>query len=103
MCADKLYRLEDLEWNPPVLSFVIERHGGTVKGSTRGKLQLWQVNLEKGIAQCNPNYSFRQLTPRDPALRVEPIAEEIAHLIKEKKENEKLKWNADRARVRVLV
>jgi hypothetical protein len=31
MDPDKLHgRMEDISWHPPVLSFTIERHGGTV-------------------------------------------------------------------------
>jgi hypothetical protein len=29
----KLGRMENPEWLPPVLTFVVERHGGTVLGS----------------------------------------------------------------------
>jgi hypothetical protein len=28
-------RMEDITWDPPILTFKIERHGGTVMGSTR--------------------------------------------------------------------
>src|SRR5215831_20472355 len=41
MQARKLDRAEDVSWNPPVLSFTIERHGATVLGSsncTNGRL-----------------------------------------------------------------
>ena len=37
---------KDLGWEPPVLTFVIVRHGGTVLGSTRGEKQHWSVNLK---------------------------------------------------------
>jgi len=32
-----LGRMEHVHWNPPVLSFTIERHGGTPLGSTRAE------------------------------------------------------------------
>ena len=35
----KLDRAEELHWNPPLLSFTIERHGAIVLGSTRAELQ----------------------------------------------------------------
>jgi hypothetical protein len=39
MEPDKLYdRMEKVHWEPPLLLFVIERHGGTVQGSTRAEL-----------------------------------------------------------------
>src|SRR5581483_8214593 len=43
-------RMEDVYWDPPILSFTVERHGGTVLGSTRAELQHWQVDLEKKTA-----------------------------------------------------
>ena len=47
MMGDKLIgRMEAVEWNPPLLTFVIERHGGTVMGSTRAELQHWEVNID---------------------------------------------------------
>ncbi len=46
MAAYKLDRIEDPDWAPPILSFVVDRHGATVLGSTRGELQHWTVNLD---------------------------------------------------------
>ena len=34
---------EDLTWDPPDLSFTIDRHGGTVMGSTRAERQTWTL------------------------------------------------------------
>ena len=33
--ADKICRAENLKWKSPILTFELERHGGTVLGSTR--------------------------------------------------------------------
>jgi hypothetical protein len=39
MSGDKLLgRMEEVTWAPPLLAFVIERHGGTVLGSSRTEL-----------------------------------------------------------------
>jgi hypothetical protein len=46
-----LGRMESISWNPPVLSFTIERHGGTVLGSTRADLQSWEVNVRGRCAR----------------------------------------------------
>ncbi len=35
MAAHKLERIEQPEWSPPFLRFLIERHGGTVHGPSR--------------------------------------------------------------------
>src|SRR5580704_6677632 len=41
-------RMECVMYDPPFLRFDIERHGATVNGSTRGEVQSWVVNVEKG-------------------------------------------------------
>jgi hypothetical protein len=44
MEGDKLLgRIEDVTWQPPKFTFTIERHGGTLMGSTRAELQDWEV------------------------------------------------------------
>src|ERR1700680_3728363 len=48
MESHKIGRAEDLRWNPPVLSFTIEQHGATVRGSTRAELHEWFVDLRGG-------------------------------------------------------
>lgn len=73
MRAYKLHRVERLEWSPPILSFTMERHGGTVFGSTRAELQKWTVNVETGIADHSPG-ARRQLEPTAKRLDVAPIA-----------------------------
>lgn len=94
MQAWKLDRIEDVSWDPPLLSFIIERHGGTVLGSTRADKQRWDVDLDGKTAKC---YSAgpRQLYPRSPPLNVQPIAEEIAALLINRRQDDRLKWRAD--------
>ena len=60
MWASKLGRMEKVEWQPPYLTFSIERHGATVKGSTRAELQNWQVDT-----------SHRSLNPNEPVAIVD--------------------------------
>src|SRR5690348_8052575 len=50
MVAYKIHRMENAEWNPPLLQFEIERHGGTVWGSSKAELQSWTVDVEHGTA-----------------------------------------------------
>jgi hypothetical protein len=73
MDARKLHRAESLSWHAPVVSFIVERHGAIVQGSTRAELQGWQVNLETGSARCESN-GYRQLSPKAKSLDVKPIA-----------------------------
>jgi hypothetical protein len=57
-----LLRMEDPSWEPPYLRFVIERHGGTVLGSTQATLQHWEVNLDEMTAEIVKT-GHRQLAP----------------------------------------
>jgi len=102
--ASKLVgRTEQMVWNPPVLSFVIERHGGTVHGSSRAKLHKWNIDLEKRIAVCNPDHSYRQLTSMSPRFDVKAPAREIAALIVEKKTDSRLRWRESNRLVQVVI
>jgi hypothetical protein len=79
----KLNRLEDLTWNPPdELSFIIERHGRTVRGSTRAEVHKWIINLNLGTASCNPA-GHRQLVPLAPRLDVKPIAARVCDAVQQ--------------------
>jgi len=71
-----LNRMEAVAWDSPVLSFVIERHGGTVMGSTRAELQHWQVDVEKKTATLVKS-GHRQLKSMASRLSVKQMAEEI--------------------------
>jgi hypothetical protein len=44
--ANKLGRLEQFTWAPPLITFVLERHGGTVNGSSRADVHTGEVDLE---------------------------------------------------------
>jgi hypothetical protein len=73
-------RVEEPAWKPPVLSFVIERHGRTAMGSTRADLQLWLVDVEAGTARY-AHAGYRQVLDRDRPVRVRPIVEEVVRAI----------------------
>jgi hypothetical protein len=87
---------------PPVLSFTIERHGAMSMGSTRAELQRWRVDLRRRTASCERSRSYRQVVPRAEAVRVEPIAREVADGILAGRTDERLKWQEEET-VRVLV
>jgi hypothetical protein len=80
MKAGKLHRAEKVSWDPPVLSFAIERHGATVFGSTRAELHEWSVNLKDGTAECKRD-RYRQISRTDPRLDVKPIAAEVCKAV----------------------
>jgi hypothetical protein len=94
MASHKLSRMANPTWQPPLLSFTIERHGGTVLGSTRAELQTWTLNLEEKTANWAPD-SYRQLHPTAPRLDVQPLAEEIFRIMLDHGEDVRLNWNED--------
>jgi hypothetical protein len=95
MAVSKLRgRMEDVEWHPPILTFTIERHGGTVYGSTRAELKSWTLDTEK-ITATGETVGRRQLHPMQARQKVEPLAEEIAALIVKRQQDQRLKWYGD--------
>lgn len=87
-------RMEYVSWSPPLLEFVIERHGSVVKGSTRAELHHWQVNLDSMTASIIKR-SQRQLIPTAASIDVKPIAKNLATDLLKLKNSEILKWKSD--------
>jgi hypothetical protein len=76
-----LGRIEDVTWQPPKLTFTIERHGGTVLGSTRAELQHWEIHVEQKsavIVKCG----HRQLKPMAERIYIKPLVESILAAIR---------------------
>lgn len=93
-------RMENVSWDPPILEFTIERHGAFVQGSNRAELQEWGINVEEMTVSLSMNKRYRQLKTNEPRLNVEPLAETIAELILNGKNDDRLKWiNKDKVRV----
>ena len=95
-----LGRMEDVTWDPHILTFKIERHGGTVMGSSRAEFQRWKVDVNKMTVGYEIS-GHRQIHPMVKRLDVRPIAEEIVQLILDKKEDERLKWKQDRVTINI--
>lgn len=102
MAAHKLLRgIEDLSWEPPVLTFRIERHGGTVGGSTRAEMQGWAIDTHASTATAF-SAGHRQLYQAAARLDVKPLAAEIARMITEGSQDPRLSWkNANHAVLRI--
>lgn len=73
---------EKVTWNPPLLSFVIDRHGATVLGSTRAERQQWTLNIDGRTAE-HMQIGFRQLYPNAPKLNVRSLAERVCKVVQE--------------------
>jgi hypothetical protein len=103
MYAAKLRgRMESIEWTPPILTFVIERHGAVVMGSIYGALHHWEVNVEDLTASLNQRRK-RLVGKRQPTLKVQPLVQEIVELIKNCQEDERLKWAHGNHRVQIQI
>ena len=80
MQAFKVERAEEVSWDPPLLSFTIERHGAKVLGSTRGELQSWTVNLDT-LSASYTGGKYRQLTPAARKLDVKPLVARVCEAV----------------------
>jgi hypothetical protein len=73
MQADKVWgRLEELDWDPPLISFRVERHGAMFLSSSRAEMQAWMLNLNDGTKGFVTS-GYRQARPREPNLDAGPI------------------------------
>lgn len=95
MTASKIWgRLEKVEWNPPILSFQIERHAGMINGSSRVAIQHWEVDVENGT--CNfVRKGHRQLFPMAKRWNPAPTAQELASHIRKGLDHQGLRWRKD--------
>ena len=104
MEAHKLARMEQVRWDPPILGFVIERHGGTVMDSTRAELQSWAVDLERSEARVGYG-GYRELYPRQrPVTRrkMTELVSEIVDLVEKQREDDRVHYYEDGS-VHVLI
>lgn len=96
-----LNRMEKPIWNPPVLNFRIERHGGTVLGSSRAEIQEWTVDLEEMTTTVKV-VGRRQVRKPQSGLDVKAIAADLCSAILTGNQDDRLKWEGT-SKVRVLM
>jgi hypothetical protein len=82
-----LNRMEGVAWTPPKVTFAIERHGGTVLGSSRAEMQHWEVDLATKTAIL-AGTGHRQLYPMDERIYIKPLVDRILAAIRSGSENE---------------
>ena len=94
MADHKVDRADRLVYEPPFVTFAVERHGAMVAGaSSRAELQSWVVDLEKLTAMCS-TVGHKQMHPMQKPLDVGPMANEIAHAVLKGENRPELKWRA---------
>ena len=87
-------RIEQPTWDSPLLSFKIERHGGTVQGSSRAEMQRWTVDTVLKTSRV-AEAGYRQLTPRQSSWTkadAMEAAKEVSELIEHNSEDELVTW-----------
>lgn len=97
MTRDKLSsRIETVRWEPPVLSFMIERHGALVVGrSSRAELQTWYVDTNELKASLGQS-SYRQMRPMDNPFDTHAATQELTDIIHQKSVGDpQIKWLDD--------
>nr|WP_281721651.1 hypothetical protein [Nitrosomonas nitrosa] len=87
-------RMENLTWKPPILQFLIERHGGTMNGSSRAEVHTWQVNVDLATATCVNDTGRRQLKPMARPWKHQNAVAEFAKLITSRKLDPRLNWRS---------
>jgi hypothetical protein len=95
-------RMDNVVWNPPLLTFRIERHGGTVLGSVYAEMQAWTVDVENGTASCDVSAGRRVVGERDKPFDAGAAAKEIAELITSGKSDPRLERKTA-SKVRILI
>jgi hypothetical protein len=105
MAAHKLAgRAHRFRWKPPLLTFEIDRHGGTAKGSTRADRQKWTLDVEKRTARPE-KIGHHQLVACAPGFKAEPAVNHFVKVISQRLATPpgwNLKWITD-DEVRVVV
>jgi hypothetical protein len=87
-------RVEQPTWEPPFLSFIIERHGGTVQGSSRAELQRWAVDIDNRSAEVSEG-SYRQLYARQPSWTKDDaakVAQVVSNVIRSNNQHQLVSW-----------
>lgn len=78
------------------MSFVVERHGAVVLGSSLAEVQEWTVNLEVRAARYDPFPRKKRIRQIEPALDVDPIAQEVVKdILDMKKDSKYLQWKSN--------
>ena len=87
-------RIEQPTWKSPLLSFKIERHGGTVMGSSRAEIQRWTINIALKTTTVT-EAGYRQLYPQQAPwtkAHAAKAAQEVSELINQQSEDELVTW-----------
>jgi hypothetical protein len=91
-----------VKWQSPNLLFTLERHGGTVNGSSRASLHHWQVDTNNWIA-CIIKKGHRQLKKQAKKVYAKQKCIEILDIITQLKDHIWIKWAPDHTQARLFI
>lgn len=94
-------RMESVHWDPPNLTFEIERHGPTCVGSTYANVHRWRVDLS-GTSAAIIGCWRRQVRRPEPEFDTVKPAAKLALAIRTHRNSRWLQWNPDGS-VKVLI
>jgi len=100
--ADMLDRAEQLTWEPPFVTFVLERHFWQLEGRSRAELHHWVVNVDTGTADIKRT-GYRQVSPNSPKIDTKRLATETAQRIVAGEEHHSLEWRDNHTYVVILI
>jgi hypothetical protein len=93
MTGKKLWnRMENVHWQPPILSFAVERH--VAPASSQAVLQHWMVDFHNNTAAITKTEE-RTLHRLSLRVSVEEAGDEIARAIIEGSNDDRLEWDED--------
>ncbi len=96
-------RAVNLTWDPPQLTFDIERHGGFVQGSSRADIQSWSVDIQANSA-TNTSSRSKQMRPASPRMDMAPIVARVLASISEHSDDPWITWlDAEKSRCRLNI
>ncbi len=99
----KLNRIENAMWHPPKLRFDIERHGQTVRGSTRASFYAWEIDIEKAQAYI-VGERYRQVAHSDRPFKSALIVQELRDIITSGCKDDRIEYkNVTKTLVKILV
>jgi hypothetical protein len=98
--AYKLNRAEELTWNGKELTFLLERHGQTTRGSTRASVHLWTINPLIRSAICQDD-GVRQVHKSQPRLDLNEVADCVIQLVKAGVNCDEVTWVPDKTSITI--
>jgi hypothetical protein len=91
--SNKFSRVEELTWAPPLLSFKLERHGGTVMGSSRASVHHWTVDVDKETADIE-QVTQRQIRAADSRAVFSPVIIKVRELVMNHGSHDCIEWKS---------